>query len=423
MHHFDYRDGALCAEGVKLADIAAAVGTPFYCYSTATLKRHFTVFSDAFAGMDALVCYAVKANSNLAVLKTLGALGAGADIVSEGELRRALAAGIPAGRIVFSGVGKTRAEMAFALDAGIHQFNVESEPELLVLNAVAVEKGVRAPVALRINPDVDARTHEKISTGKGENKFGLPLARAREMYRLAADLPGIDPVGVDVHIGSLLTSLAPYEEAFGHIAGLVARLRAEGHDIRRVDVGGGLGIPYHPEDPEPPHPDRYAALIQRLIGPLGCQVILEPGRLIVGNAGVLVSQVVYVKQTGNRSFVILDGAMNDLVRPSMYGAYHHILPVDQPAPEAESVPVDFVGPVCETGDTFARERLSTPLAAGDLVAIMSAGAYGAVMASSYNTRPLVPEVLVDGDRFAVTRRRPTYEEMLAVETLPEWLLG
>ncbi len=423
MHHFEYKDGVLHAEDVPLPEIAAAVGTPFYCYSTATLTRHFTVFSNAFARMDALVCYAVKANSNIAVLKTLGRLGAGADIVSEGELRRALAAGIPANKIVFAGVGKTYDEMAFALDQGILQFNVESEPELMVLNAVAVRKGVKAPVALRINPDVDARTHEKIATGKGENKFGLPLVRAREMYRLAAELPGIDPVGVDVHIGSQLTTLEPYEEAFGHIATLVMELRAEGHDIRRVDVGGGLGIPYHPDDPEPPHPDRYAEVIARLIGPLECQIVLEPGRLIVGNAGIMVSKVVYVKQTGNRSFVIIDGAMNDLVRPSMYGAYHHILPVTEPAPGAEASPVDFVGPICETGDTFAKERMSTPLAANDLVAIMSAGAYGAVMASSYNTRPLVPEVLVDGDRFAITRRRPTYEEILAAETLPDWLLG
>jgi diaminopimelate decarboxylase len=423
MNHFEYKDGVLCAEDVPLPEIAAAVGTPFYCYSTATLTRHYTVFAGAFSRMNALVCYAMKANSNLAVLKTLAALGAGADIVSEGELRRALAAGIPASRIVFSGVGKTYAEMAFALEAGIYQFNVESEPELLVLNAIAVEKGMKAPVALRVNPDVDAKTHEKISTGKGENKFGIPLVRARDIYRLAADLPGIEVVGVDVHIGSQLTSLQPYEEAFRRIAELVVELRAEGHDIRRVDVGGGLGIPYHPDDPEPPHPDRYAELVERVFGPLECEIVLEPGRLIVGNAGILVSKVVYVKQTGNRSFVIIDGAMNDLVRPSMYGAYHHIQPVAQPEPDAEASPMDFVGPVCETGDTFAKERLSTPLSSGDLVAIMSAGAYGAVMASSYNTRPLVPEVLVDGNRFAVTRRRPTYEEMLAAETLPDWLLG
>ena len=423
MHHFEYRNGVLCAEDVPLTDIAAAVGTPFYCYSTATLARHYTVFANAFAGMNALVCYAMKANSNVAVLKTLARLGAGADIVSEGELRRALAAGIPPEKIVFSGVGKTQDEMAFALDTGIHQFNVESEPELLVLNAVSVQKGIKAPVALRINPDVDARTHEKISTGKGENKFGLPLVRAREMYRLAADLPGIDPVGVDVHIGSQLTSLEPYAEAFGRVADLVRELRAEGHDIRRVDVGGGLGIPYRPDDPEPPHPDRYAEMISRLIGPLDCEILLEPGRLIVGNAGVLVSKVIYVKETGNRGFVIVDGAMNDLIRPSMYGAYHHIQPVAEPPAGAEPSPVDFVGPVCETGDTFARDRLSTPLAAGDLVAFMSAGAYGAVMASSYNTRPLVPEVLVDGDRFAVIRRRPTYDEILAAESLPDWLLG
>ncbi len=423
MNHFEYRNGVLHAEDVPLTEIAASVGTPFYCYSTATLTRHYSVFSNAFAGMNALVCYAMKANSNIAVLKTLARLGAGADIVSEGELRRALAAGIPAGKIVFSGVGKTYDEMAFALEQGIHQFNVESEPELLVLNAVATERGLKAPVALRINPDVDARTHEKISTGKSENKFGLPLVRAREMYRLAAELPGIDPVGVDVHIGSQLTSLEPYEEAFRHIADLVRELRAEGHDIRRVDVGGGLGIPYHPDDPEPPHPDRYAELVSRIIGPLECEVILEPGRLIVGNAGILVSKVVYVKKTGNRSFVIVDGAMNDLVRPSMYGAYHHIRTVTEPAPDVEPAPMDFVGPVCETGDTFAKERMSAPVSAGDFVALMSAGAYGAVMASSYNTRPLVPEVLVDGDRFAVIRRRPTYDEMLAAESLPHWLLG
>jgi diaminopimelate decarboxylase len=292
-----------------------------------------------------------------------------------------------------------------------------------VLNAVAAERRTTAPVALRINPDVDARTHEKISTGKGENKFGLPLVRAREMYRLAAELPGIAPVGVDVHIGSQLTSLEPYAEAFGRIAELVRELRAEGHDIRRVDLGGGLGIPYRPEDPEPPHPERYAELAERFIGPLDCEVILEPGRLIAGNAGVLVSRVLYVKNTGNRAFVIADAAMNDLVRPAMYGAYHHILPVDEPPPDAALAPMDFVGPVCETGDTFARERPSPPLHAGDLISFMSAGAYGAVMASSYNSRPLVPEVLVDGDRFAVVRRRPTYEEMLAAEPLPEWLLG
>ena len=409
------------AEDVPLPTIADAVGTPFYCYSTETLTRHYQVFTGAFKTLTPLVCYSVKANSSLAVLKTLAGLGSGADVVSEGELRRALAAGIPADKIVFSGVGKTAAEMAFALDAGILQFNVESEAELRTLNDVAVAHGVRAPVALRINPDVDARTHEKISTGKQENKFGLPWHEARQIYGQAAKLPGIDVVGADMHIGSQLTDLEPFEQAFTLLADWVSSLRADGHTINQVDLGGGLGIPYLPGDPDPPHPDLYAGLIERLIGPLGCDVLLEPGRLIAGNAGVMVSSVIYTKTNGDRTFVILDGAMNDLSRPALYESYHHILPVHEAAPDAPEATVDFVGPVCESTDTFAKARTSTPLEAGDLVSFMSAGAYGAVMASGYNTRPLVPEVLVRGDQFAVTRKRPTYEEIFSGEDMPDWL--
>ena len=421
VHHFDYRDGVLHAEDVPVPDIAAAVGTPFYCYSTATLTRHYRVFSEAFKALRPLVCYSVKANSSLAVLRTLANLGSGADVVSGGELKRALVAGIPADKIVFSGVGKTAAEMDMALEAGILQFNVESEAELRALNDVALARGTVAPVALRINPDVDARTHEKISTGMQKNKFGLPWHEARQIYGQAAKLPGIKVSGVDMHIGSQLTDLEPFEQAFSLLTELVESLRADGHTIDRVDLGGGLGIPYEPDDPEPPHPDLYAGLIERLVGPLGCQVVLEPGRLIVGNAGILVSKVIYVKDNGVRRFVILDGAMNDLSRPALYDSYHHIIPVTEPEAGAHKAPVDFVGPVCESTDTFAAQRLSTELAAEDLVAFMSAGAYGAVMASSYNTRPLVPEVLVHGDKFALTRQRPTYEQMLASEVMPDWL--
>ncbi|MDX1580774.1 MAG: diaminopimelate decarboxylase [Alphaproteobacteria bacterium] len=421
MHHFDYKNGILHAEDVPLTEIADAVGTPFYCYSTATFERHFDVFRDAFAKLGALVCYSVKANGNLAVLRTLARRGAGADIVSEGELRRALAAGIPADRIVFSGVGKTRREMIFALEQQIHQFNVESEPELELLDEVARDIGAKAPITIRINPDVDARTHAKISTGKEENKFGLPWHRAREVYARAATMDGIEVVGVDVHIGSQLTNLEPFEEAFARLAELVTLLREEGHDIRRIDLGGGLGVPYQPDDPEPPHPDRYAEMIERVIGPLGCEIILEPGRLIAGNSGILVSRVLYVKRAENRTFVILDGAMNDLIRPAMYEAYHHIIPVRQPTQNETMERVDFVGPVCESGDTFATQRPTTPLEPGDLVAFLTAGAYGAVMSSTYNSRPLAPEVLVKGSDFAITRPRPSYEEMLAQEQFPPWL--
>ncbi len=421
MDHFQYKNGELHAENVPLRTIAAAVGTPFYCYSTATLVRHYRVFRDAMAGLDALVCFAVKANSNLAVLRTLARQGAGADVVSGGELKRALAAGVPAQRIVFSGVGKTPDEMTAALNVGILQFNVESEAELAVLSAVASRLGRRAAVAFRVNPDVDAKTHAKISTGKAENKFGVPWSRAREIYARAAQLPGIEVVGVDVHIGSQLTELGPFDEAFARVVDLVRALRADGHAIRRVDLGGGLGIPYDRAGAPPPHPERYAEVVRRAVSGLDCQIILEPGRLIAGNAGVLVAKVIYVKEGESRRFVIIDAAMNDLIRPSLYDAYHEIVPVRAAAPNAIMAAADVVGPVCETGDVFATDRALPPLAADDLVAILSAGAYGAVMASTYNSRALVPEVLVDGEAFAVARRRVTAEEWLAFESLPDWL--
>ena len=421
MDHFDYRDGRLCAEDVPLADIAAAVGTPAYVYSVATLERHHRVFAEALAGMDHLICFAVKACSNLAVLRTLARLGAGMDVVSEGELRRALAAGTDPAKIVFAGVGKTAAEMRAGLAAGIGQFNVESEPELLTLNAVALEQGRRAPVAIRVNPDVDADTHEKIATGKSENKFGVPISRAPEVYALARRLDGIEVVGVDVHIGSQLTALAPFEAAFSKVADLARSLRAEGCDIRRVDLGGGLGIPYVRSNAAPPLPFDYGAVIRRAVGDLGATVVIEPGRLIAGNAGVLLSSVLYLKEGEGRSFLILDAAMNDLIRPALYDAWHDIAPVREPRADAPVAPVDVVGPVCETGDTFARDRPLPPLRPGDLVAFRSAGAYGAVMASEYNSRPLAPEVIVSGSRFDVSRPRPTYDDMLARERIPDWL--
>jgi len=403
MDHFLYRNGVLHAEDVAIPDIAAAVGTPFYVYSTATLTRHFELFQQALAGMPHLICFAVKSNGNLAVLKTLGDLGAGMDVVSGGEYLRARAAGVPGERIVFSGVGKTRAEMRLALEGGIRQFNVESEPELRALAQIASELGVTAPIALRVNPDVDARTHAKIATGKSENKFGIPIAKARAAYAEAAALPGIRVVGVDVHIGSQLTELAPFEQAFTKVAELTRALRADGHTIARLDLGGGLGIPYERSNSAPPLPIEYGEVIRRTVGDLGCEIEIEPGRLISGNAGILVASVVYLKEGEGRNFLILDAAMNDLVRPSMYDAYHDIVPVREPAPGVEQAPVDVVGPVCETGDTFARARALPPLDEGDLVAFRSAGAYGAVMASEYNARPLVPEVLVQGDRL---RRHP-----------------
>ena len=421
MDHFLYRNGALHAEDVPLAEIAAAVGTPFYCYSTATLERHFRLFDEALAGMDHLVCYAMKAASNVAILRTLAALGAGMDVVSGGEYLRAKAAGVPGERIVFSGVGKTEAEMRLALEGGVRQFNVESEPEMEVLNRVALDLGLVAPITVRVNPDVDAKTHAKIATGKSENKFGIPIARARGVYAHAARLPGLRVVGIDVHIGSQLTDLEPFRQAYRKVAELTAVLREDGHRIERLDLGGGLGIPYERSNAAPPLPLDYGAMIREELGHLGCEIEIEPGRLIVGNAGVMVSQVIYVKQGEGRDFLIVDGAMNDLIRPAMYDAHHDIVPVVEPAPGAEGHVYDVVGPVCETGDTFARQRALPAVKAGDLIAFRSAGAYGAVMASEYNTRPLIPEVLVKGDQFAVIRRRPTFDEMINRDTIPEWL--
>ena len=422
MDHFSYRGGVLSAEAVPLTAIAAEVGTPVYVYSSATLARHYRVFEEALAGLDHLICYAVKANSNLAVLALMGSLGAGMDVVSEGEYRRVRAAGIPGERIVFSGVGKTREEMRLALEGGVRQFNVESEPELEALSEVAAGLGRVAPVAVRVNPDVDARTHAKIATGKAENKFGVPIGRARAVYARAAALPGLEVVGIDVHIGSQLVELAPYEAAFRKVAELTGVLRADGHAIRRLDLGGGLGIPYRQGANEaPPLPFDYGEVIRRTVGHLGCEIEIEPGRLIAGNAGVLLSRVIYRKEGEGRDFLILDAAMNDLVRPAMYEAWHDIVPVLAPVPGAEALPVDVVGPVCETGDTFARGRALPWVGPGELVAFRSAGAYGAVMASEYNSRLLVPEVLVSGDHYDVVRARPSFDDMLKRDTIPGWI--
>lgn len=421
MDHFIYRDGALYAEDVPVADIAEAVGTPFYVYSTATLLRHFRLFDEALEGLDHLVCYAMKAASNQAILKTLAIAGAGMDVVSGGEYLRAKAAGVPGDKIVFSGVGKTQAEIQLALEGGIRQFNVESEPEMEVLNATAMAMGKTAPITIRVNPDVDAKTHAKIATGKSENKFGIPISRARDVYRLAASMQGLDVIGIDVHIGSQLTDLAPYELAYQKVAELTAQLREDGHNIRRLDLGGGLGIPYARDNQAPPLPSDYGALVKRTLGHLGCEIEIEPGRLIAGNAGIMVSEVIYVKSGEDRDFLIIDGAMNDLIRPAMYEAYHDIIPVREPAAGVAQVKFDVVGPVCESGDTFAKQREMPPVGEGDLVAFRSAGAYGAVMSSEYNSRPLIPEVLVNKDQFAVIRRRPTFDEMINRDTLPEWL--
>lgn len=421
MDHFTYHSGVLHAEDVDLRDIAAEVGTPFYVYSSATLLRHVQVFQEALEGLPHLICYAMKANSNQAVIKLLGDAGCGMDVVSGGEYMRARRAGVPGERIVFSGVGKTADEMRLALDGGIRQFNVESEPEMEVLSAVATSMGVDAPITVRVNPDVDAKTHEKIATGRYDNKFGIPISRARDVYAHAASLPGLKVIGIDVHIGSQLTDLEPYAAAFRLVADLTETLRADGHDIQRLDLGGGLGIPYARDNQAPPLPFDYGQVIKSTVGHLGCEVEIEPGRLIAGNAGLMVSSVIYRKEGEGRTFLILDSAMNDLIRPAMYEAHHDIVPVIEPAAGAEKMPVDIVGPVCESGDTFARQRPLPMLVAGDLVAFRSAGAYGAVMSSEYNSRPLIPEVLVDGDQFAVIRPRPSFDEMINRDRLPSWM--
>ncbi|MEH6738584.1 MAG: diaminopimelate decarboxylase [Sulfitobacter sp.] len=421
MDHFLYRDGTLFAEDVPVSEIAATVGTPFYVYSTATLLRHFQAFDEALEGMDHLVCYAMKANSNQAVLRTLAQAGAGMDVVSQGEYLRARAAGVSGDKIVFSGVGKTGEEIRVALEGGIRQFNVESEPEMEVLNAVALELGKVAPITIRVNPDVDAKTHAKIATGKSENKFGIPIARARDVYAMAAAMPGLNVIGIDVHIGSQLTDLAPFEQAYLKVAELTEQLREDGHTITRLDLGGGLGIPYETSNEAPPLPAEYGAMVKRTLGHLECEIEIEPGRLIAGNAGLMISKVIYVKSGEGRDFLILDGAMNDLIRPAMYEAHHDIIPVQEAAAGAEKQPYDIVGPVCESGDTFAKQRNMVAMAADDLVAFRSAGAYGAVMSSEYNSRALIPEVLVHGDQFAVIRRRPTFDEMINRDTIPEWL--
>ena len=423
MDHFLYQNGILHAEDVPLPEIAAAVGTPFYVYSTATFERHYRLFDEALSGLDHLICYAMKANSNQAILSLMAKLGSGVDVVSGGEYRRAIAAGFPGERIVFSGVGKTRVEMELALTGGIRQFNVESEPEMRVLSAVAEKLGVVAPITVRVNPDVDAKTHEKIATGKAENKFGIPISRAREVYAEAASLSGLEVVGIDVHIGSQLTDLEPFELAYTKVAELTRTLRADGHDIRRLDLGGGLGIPYERSNEAPPLPVEYGEVIKRTVGDLGCEVEIEPGRLIAGNAGLLVSDVIYVKSGEDREFLIVDAAMNDLIRPSMYGAHHDIVPVVEAEAGVDLRPYDVVGPVCETGDTFTKGRDLPPLVPGDLIAFRSAGAYGAVMASEYNSRPLIPEVLVHGHQFAVIRSRPSFDEMINRDTIPTWLEG
>ncbi len=421
MHHFGYRDGVLHAEAVDLVAVAEAVGTPFYCYSTATLTRHYQVFAGAFADVDALVCYAMKANSNQAVIKTLAALGAGADVVSGGELARALAAGIPPDQIMFSGVGKTAAELALAVDEGILCVNVESEPELDLLSSIAAARGRTARISVRVNPDVDARTHAKIATGKSENKFGIPISRAREVYAHAAALPGIDVTGVDMHIGSQITELEPFDQAFALLSDFVHDLRADGHRIAHVDLGGGLGIPYHHDNEPPPHPDEYAAIVKRATRDLGCTLIFEPGRLIVGNAGILLTRVLYLKRGESKTFVIVDAGMNDLVRPTLYDAHHDILPVRAPTPDAGRIVADVVGPVCKSGDFLALDRDLPEPRPGDLLAVMTAGAYGAVQAGTYNTRPLIPEVLVREGEWALVRPRLEVADLIALDRLPPWL--
>ena len=422
MNHFEYHNGALCAEGVEISRIAAEVGTPFYCYSTATLTRHYKVFAEAFADMDALICYAVKANSNQAVLTTLAKLGAGMDVVSEGELRRARAAGVPGSRITFSGVGKTAREIAFGLDENILCFNVESEPELRTMSAIAHARGVKARVSLRVNPDVDARTHAKISTGKSENKFGVPISRARDVYAEAAALPGIKVTGVDMHIGSQITDLQPFDEAFALLADFVGMLRSDGHVIDHVDLGGGLGIPYREgDDPDSYHPERYARVVKAHAKSLDCKLVFEPGRLIVGNAGILVTSVIYIKQGEAKSFVIVDAAMNDLIRPTLYDAHHDVKPVMRSSAGQRRIMADIVGPVCETGDYLALAREMPEPKPGDLLAVMTAGAYGATQSGTYNSRLLIPEVIVSGEQWAISRPRPTFDDLIGLDRIPGWL--
>ncbi|WOR14171.1 diaminopimelate decarboxylase [Hyphomonas sp. FCG-A18] len=420
MHHFNYKSGRLHCEDVDLHAIADEVGTPVYVYSSATLRRHAKVIQGAFDGQDCLIAYSVKANGNIAVLKTLAAEGCGADVVSGGELLKARKAGIPASKIVFSGVGKTREEMALGLREGIHQFNVESGAELLTLSEVALSMGKVAPVALRVNPDVAAGGHPNISTGKAGDKFGVPWADAPELYHQAKALPGINAVGVDVHIGSQIGDIAPMRAAFEKTIGLVKFLREQGHDLTRVDLGGGLGIPYKADD-NPAPPSDYAQMIAEVTGNLGLQVILEPGRVIAGNAGIMISETLYHKPAPDRTFLIVDAGMNDLMRPALYQAHHDIIPLNEPGADHPSATYDIVGPICESTDKFAAQREMPELAPGERIAFMSSGAYGAVLSSQYNVRPLVAEVLVDGDKFAVIRKRPSFEEMMALEQIPDWL--
>ncbi|MBX9684500.1 MAG: diaminopimelate decarboxylase [Hyphomicrobium sp.] len=421
MHHFHYINGTLHAEDVSLAQIAAEVGTPFYCYSTATLVRHYQVLTDAFRDQPSLICFAVKANSNQAVLATMARLGAGMDVVSEGELRRARAAGVPASKIIFAGVGKTKSEMAYALTENILGFNVESEPELLALSEIATGLGKTAAIAIRVNPDVDAKTHAKISTGKSENKFGVPYDEARALYAKAATMLGIKIAGIHMHIGSQITDLAPFRDAFRLLRDLALALKSDGIALEHLDIGGGLGIPYRGSNDVPPLPAEYAAIARDALGDLGLKLVLEPGRMIVGNAGVLVTRVIYVKDGADKTFAIVDAAMNDLLRPTLYEAHHDIWPIDEAKTAMAPIQQDVVGPVCETGDYIAQDRALPPFEPDDLVAVMTAGAYGAVMSSTYNSRPLIPEVLVHGKNYAVVRPRPTYDALIAADVLPNWL--
>ena len=421
MTNFHYQNGIFHAEGVDLRSIATEIGTPFYCYSTAELEKNYKVFAGAFQGTDALVCYAMKANSNQAVLKTFAALGAGMDVVSEGELRRARAVGVPGSKITFSGVGKTDQEINYALDQSIHCFNVESEPELLRISALATTKGTNAKISIRVNPDVDAKTHAKISTGKSENKFGVPISRARDVYREAAALPGIIVSGVDMHIGSQITDLQPFDDAFSLLSEFVVQLRADGHAIDHLDLGGGLGVQYRPDNSPPPHPDDYAAIIKKRLGHLKTKYVLEPGRLLVANAGILVTKIIYMKVGEGKNFVIVDAAMNDIIRPTLYEAYHDIKPIREPSVKDQRIVADVVGPVCESGDYIALGRDLPQMDAGDLLAVMSGGAYGAVQSGTYNSRPLIPEVLVKEKSFAVIRPRQTYDALLSQDHVPAWL--